>query len=160
MDRDTANALAGAFLSANANRETIANEMAMVMRDLMRAASSENDDGYKASQQMNRMMEYLSRCKEPLTWGQIFSDALQILRQNLPKREYEADYIDVAKSGIKYFVESSADDNAAAGRSASRLSDLKESIRWLQKPKDTSPERERSRKILAENAMKLAGKLK
>jgi hypothetical protein len=159
-DKAMLEALVESTLRANANRANIAHEMAEVIRDLMRAVSSDDNNGYKAAEQMERMLKYLVRCKEPLSWWEIFSDALKIIRENLPERDYHEGYLSVAKSGIKYFVESSADDAAAAGRSAKRLSDFQREISWLERPKHTTPERERTRQILADNAKRLAGKSK
>lgn len=149
-----------AFVKANANREFIAHEMADVLRDLMRAISSEDDTGYKAAERMNFVGELLQHCDEKLGWWHIFSDAIEIIRANEPQNSFEADYLHIAKRGIKYFVESSATDNAARGRAAARRRDLEQAIKWQEESRITSSANEIARLKLQQNAQKLIGKSK
>jgi tetratricopeptide (TPR) repeat protein len=149
-----------AFLKANANREFIADQMADVFRELLRALSSDNGSGYSAAEKMDFAGELLKRCDEPLSWWQLFDDAIKIIRASQSVDSYTADYMHIAKRGMKYFVESSATDNAAKGRAATRLRDLQQAIKWQAESLDASPEVERTRLILQQNAEKLAGKRK
>ena len=159
MNREELEALAEASFQADATPERVAHEMADLIRDLIRAASSENDNGSKAAQQMETTMRYVTRCSEPISWWRIFSDALGMIRANLPENKHDSKYLNVATSGMKFFVESTAVDNFAKGRAVQRLGDLQNAIRWLEPEKAETPEEKRISDLLNQNAMKL-GQLK
>ena len=124
-----------ASLYANANRQVIGSLMAEVIRDLMRALSSDHDTGYKASEKMNFVVDMLRRCEEPLSWHQLFSDAIAEMRESLPVDSFDKEYIRLAKRGVKYFVESSATDSAAPGRASRRQNEFRDSIRHIEAAK-------------------------
>jgi hypothetical protein len=121
------------FLSANANRPFIAAQMAEVIRKLMRAASSDDGPVHTASEQMELVQELMSRCQDGSTWWHVFHDAIEEIRTNLPTDKHAERYVDAAERGIKYFVESSATDNAAAGRASKRLQEFQQAMRWTEK---------------------------
>lgn len=121
-----------AFLHANANAEFIADEFADVIRDLMRAVSSDDGGGsvYQASERMKFVVGLLQRCPEPIGWYRMFSEAVEEIQNCIPDDPDDRRYVHAAKRGTKYLVELSATDNAARGRSARRLQEFRDAIRW------------------------------
>ncbi len=128
-------ALQAGFFAANANRQFIVGQMAEVIRNLMRAASSEQNNSRKSSDQMEFVVQLLEHCDEPLTWYDLFSDAIAEIRANLGDRLYDKEYIYLAERGVKYFVESSATDSGASGRASRRRNELQDSIRQIEAAK-------------------------
>jgi len=64
----------------NANLDSIAYEFADVLRDLMRAFSSDDPkppNVYSAARKMNSVADLLSRSKEEIGFGQLFAEALK-----------------------------------------------------------------------------------
>ena len=151
-------------MSVNANGPFIASQMADVIRNLMRAASSDNGPISKASEQMEFVQDLMARCEDGSTWWRIFSDAIEEIRSNLPDDKFDENYIHAAERGIKYFVESSANDPAAHSRSQKRLSEFKDSIRSIETAqvearKTLSSAQQEASAEMDENAKNL-GKLK
>jgi hypothetical protein len=120
-----------AFLCANANRQFIAPQMADVLLELIRDAASEDGTGFKASEKMDFVSQLLQRCDEPLSWWNLFSDALGVLRANRRENGLDDEYLRAATRGIKYFAESSAGDPAARARASRRRDEFHASVNQL-----------------------------
>jgi hypothetical protein len=72
-----------AFLTGNAP-ERIAEALAEVLRDLMRATAARanpTDAIIRATGNWKYLIEHLKRWKQPLSWQRIFEDAVKILRR-------------------------------------------------------------------------------
>lgn len=120
-----------AFLQANARPEFIASEFADVLRDLMRAVSADSVGSplSQASERMGLIADLLERCPDPISWYALFFDAVERIQDRIPDDPDDRRYIQTAKRGMKYLIETSATDNAAQGRAARRLDEFRTSIR-------------------------------
>lgn len=121
-----------AFLQANAKPDVIASHFADVIRDLMRAVSTDGNVGpvYEASEKMKMAVELLQRCPERPSWHRLFHDAVIEIQSSIADNADPRDYIRAAKRGTKYLVEVSASDSGARGRSSRRLNEFQEAFRW------------------------------
>ncbi len=145
----------GILLKQNANRKFIASEMAEVVRDLMRAVSSDHDKGYKAARKMDNVAMLLEHCDEPLSWWDLFADAIELIKDNEHNSNSASADQEIAKAAIKYFVESTATDNAALGRTAKRLNELQGAIRCQARLNEAPTGDQQMRLALAQNGAKL-----
>lgn len=132
MDESERKAHYEAFLAENASEEVIVEELANVLRELMRAVSS---DGYSsgagsAAKGMKLVGDLLAHSKEPLSWHRLLLFAVDSIKEKLPDNPYDRKFIDAAMRGIKYVAESSATDNAAKGRASKRRGEFEQAIRW------------------------------
>jgi hypothetical protein len=120
-----------AFLVANANEDFIVGQLASVIRDLMRAVSSDDSSGgvYSAAKAMKFIGDLLARCQEQPSWYRLLSAAVEDIKANIPDDPDDRKFIDAATRGIKYFVEASATDNAAKGRASRRHQEFRDAIR-------------------------------
>jgi hypothetical protein len=117
-------------LRANADPDIIASRFAEVIRYLMRAAAATDPwrPLYSAGEEMKLVIELLARCETPISWTSLFTKAIESIEGLLPEDPGYKQYIQAAKDGIKYLVESSATDNAARGRASRRLREFIETI--------------------------------
>ena len=128
-------AFSKAFTTANANRQFIAGQMADIIRDVMRAVSSENGSIHRISEKMDLIGELLTECSERLTWWDIFSDAIEEFRENVPS-EFESSNVHAAMRGIKFIVESSATDSGAPGRTGRRENEFQSAMKHALLPRN------------------------
>jgi hypothetical protein len=121
-----------AFLQANANEPFIASQLADVIRALIRAVSSDEGSSgiYAASEKMKFISDLIARSPDPITWYGLFNDAVHEIQHCIPDDPDDRKYINAAKRGMKYLVESSATDNVARGRASKRLREFQNAIRW------------------------------
>ena len=147
-------------LLPSAVRHKAANELAMAIRAIIRAASSDVDDGSKAARHMDRMMELVLSVDMPMNWWDLFSEAIEILRKGLPTRGQQVRYVELARLGMQFFAERSSVDRGANGRSAKQLKRFEAATIRFQESRDTCPEQEASRFVLEQNAERLFGKAK
>ena len=121
-----------AFLKANANEDFIVGQLADLIRHLLRAVSSDNSSSaaHSAAETMKFVGELAARCPEPLSWYRLLSAAVDEIKNNIPDDPHDRKFLDAATRGIKYFVESSATDNAARGRASRRHREFLDAIRW------------------------------
>jgi len=112
----------GAFLAANANERFIVVQLADVIRDLMRAVSSDNSSGgvYSAAEKMGFVGELLTRCQEPLSWRRLLKNAVEEIKANIPDDPDDRRLVEAATRGI----------NAARGRASRRLQEFRDAVFW------------------------------
>jgi hypothetical protein len=123
-----------AFLRANAREDFIVAQLADMLRDLMRAVSSDDVSGkaWSAGEQMTFVCKLIARSETPLSWHRLMSDAVRSITDNIPEDPDDQKLISAAKRGMKYLVECSATDNAARGRASKRRTEFEDAIRWSQ----------------------------
>lgn len=128
---EKSDALREAFLTANANREFIAEQLADVIRNLVRAFAA-NDPSrpiYYAAEKMDLVMDLVRRCEDPLSWHGLFTSAIADIHNAIPPENHERGYVATAQSAMKYLVEISSTDNAARGRASRRLHEFLDEAR-------------------------------
>ena len=127
-----------ALLRANATPETIAFEIADVLRDLLRASAAEDPwtGPYRAAMRMDRALELIERCPEPLSWSRLFKEAVENIRDTGRAGELEEPIIQAARAGLRYLVEQSCDDNAARGRASQRRAAFLHEIAAIEQRRD------------------------
>ena len=97
-----------AFLTGNARPQYIAQLLADVLRDLMRATSAKSDyTGAvgRATENWEVLLELLKRCKEPLSWRRLFYNAVEMLRPKEAAGDIESAMQEIARAGMSYYVE-------------------------------------------------------
>lgn len=122
-----------AFLQANARNEVIAAEMEDLLRILMRGIASQNPSNNvsKAVDKLLWIIDLAARCDD-LRLYNVINDALagfaDVDRSDIVERAY----IDAAKDGMMFLVESSASDGFAKGRASKRQSAFLQSLKPIE----------------------------
>ena len=127
-----------AFLIANTNLDSIADRFSDVLRNLMRAFAAHDPAAatYRAVEQMNLVAELLSKTHENIGFYALFTRALECMDKNSERSDIDKAIIDAAKSGLKFLVERSCDDNAARGRSSRRQREFLDDMRRIEEARD------------------------
>jgi hypothetical protein len=122
-----------AFLKANANLDFIGAQFADVLRDLMRAVSSNDptDGAYRAAKKMDFVIDLLSRCDDKFSFYHLFLSALEEFEVDSDEMGVESATVDAAQRGVKFLVERSCTDNAAKGRTSRRRADFLSAIKSI-----------------------------
>ena len=114
---------ANSFIKANANKDYICGQFTEVLRDLIRAISAHSDYSgglYRSTNQMQYVMKLLKECEDPISWRDLFLNAIEELRPHIDYKEYDAPAISAAMSGMSYLAEVTCLDNAARGRASKK----------------------------------------
>ncbi|HZS85359.1 MAG TPA: hypothetical protein VFA50_20995 [Stellaceae bacterium] len=126
------------FLKANANLDFIGSQFADVLRDLMRAVSSDDptDGAYRAAKKMDFVADLLSRCEEKFGFRHMFLKALEEFRDDPEWDTVEHATVHAAQRGIKYLVERSCSDHAARGRASKREHEFLSAIKEIEEMRE------------------------
>ena len=126
------------FTRANANLDFIAAQFADVLRNLMRAASSDDpsDGAFRASQQMDFVVELLSKTTEKFGFYHLFMKSIEEFKDDTEWASVEHTEIAAARRGMKYLVERSCSDSAARGRASRRRTEFLSAIKHIDEMKD------------------------
>lgn len=102
-----------------AKKEYILEDFTDVLRDLMRAISAENNYAgglNRATYKMNHVNNKLKLCEEPITWHELFSYAVEQLRDLEKLDEYKIMHAFAAQAGMSMLAEMTCSDSATNGR--------------------------------------------
>ncbi|HYD67393.1 hypothetical protein [Azospirillum sp.] len=114
------------FLKANANSEFISAQIAIVIRELVRALAANNDPKPRIAEaaiQMKFVTDLLAYCDEPVSYYNLLSQAVLSLREFANDKilgDVDQATLSAAKVGMSLFAESTSIDNAARGRLSKR----------------------------------------
>lgn len=128
-----------ALLKANANKEFICTQFIDVLRDLIRAVAVRDDPSapiWRATEQWQFITDLISHCEERVSVYEMFSTAVDALRQADEKDEIDGALLIAARLGMSLYVESSCDDNAARGRKSKRRDRFLTAIRQIEEERD------------------------
>jgi hypothetical protein len=127
-----------AFLKANANLDFIASQFADVLRNLMRALAAHDPSAatYRAAEQMNFVVQLLSRTDEKFGFFALFGRTVEFMNDKRETPDVEGAIIEAAKSGVRFLVERSCDDNAATARSSRRRDEFLNAVRYIDEARE------------------------
>jgi hypothetical protein len=124
-----------AFLKANANKEFICAQFIDVLRDLIRAIAVRDDPSapiWRATEHWKFITDLPSHCEERISTHEMFSTAVNALREAGEKDEIDGALLIAARLGMSLYVESSCRDNAARGRTSKRRDRFLTAIRKIE----------------------------
>ena len=133
------------FLQANANKEFICAEFTDVLRNLIRAVAMESEPSiaiHRATEQMGFVADLLERTEDVVTYKNLFTRAVEDLREIEARTDKEALLTSAALSGMSFIAEYTSDDSASRARLSRRRREFMEAIKYV------SEERRRSMKRL------------
>jgi hypothetical protein len=122
------------FVRGNANLEFISHQFAAVIRNLMRASVASDPQAalHRASEEMNFVAELMSKTEEEFSFHALFARSIKLIKgTNDHDSEVERAIVRAAEQGVKFLVERSCGDNAAAGRASRREDEFLTAIRWI-----------------------------
>jgi hypothetical protein len=131
---DQNNGYSEAFLRANANPDFISHEFADVLRYLIRAWTSQNPTSatYRAAERMDFVTALLAQTEHKMNFYQLFSMALNHMRDDRIHSGIESEVHSTALAGVKMLVEESCQDTAARGRAANRRNNFMDGIKYVE----------------------------
>jgi hypothetical protein len=122
------------FLKANANPDFMAQQLADLLRNCVRAAAATSDptsQTYRASETLKFLIQLMSRAESIQPFELVEKAVGQITVDGDDDPVNEA-VIHAAKMGTRFLVEESCDDNAARGRAAKRRDEFLQAIKWVE----------------------------
>ena len=117
------------FVAANANVESMASQMAELLRSVMRAAASSDraSQTYRAAETFIFLLELIQNAKDFNTVELLARAIDEISIEPHPKLLDES-VVHAAKMGMRFLVELSCRDNAASARASKRETEFLQAI--------------------------------
>lgn len=122
-----------ALLTGNANADYMGQQLADLMRHLLRL-SVNGDNGVtllNASTTLKRVLQLAQRAPTGVTFHDVIQAAVNDMAPVEPRGAAQQVCLDLAKDGVRYFLEMSSTDGFSGARASKRLSALRQSAREL-----------------------------
>jgi hypothetical protein len=148
-----------AILNGNAKPEYIADRLGEMLRHLIRAVAQKTDYStnlFEAMRLWKSVWELVERCKEPLSWHDLFEEAIKGLREDGdPDRDsLDEAYREVARTGMSLYI----DGMGQGGFGSVKYDRFMDALRWLEEHRDRQRKERKRERALGQEAIVWKGR--
>lgn len=121
-------------LQANANADVMAEELADIVRSIMRAAVANSDNRsqtYLATKKLDYFLELFARA-DSVDLHELVENTVADLTIELPENSVDEPLLRAASAGVRYLIEKSCSDPAAKGRASKRQREFEHAAERIQ----------------------------